>query len=336
MAAIITLPVRENDGEVRLDRFLRRKFTTLTQGRIEQMIRKGQIRIDGTRAKKAGDRLAPGNDVMVPQEIVIPEKKDDGIVRTRVSAEDEKWVRDMVIHEDDDVIVLNKPAGIAVQGGTGQTKHLDKLIDIFTTDENGRPKLCHRLDKDTSGVLIFGRNPNATAKLSKAFAGRKTTKVYWAVCLGTPSPHSGELRGWMIKAGSAKNPDNEMMRAAKHGEPDAVFAITDYEVISHAGTRASWVALKPVTGRTHQLRFHMAEIGCAIAGDPKYTCDREPLGGISEQLHLHARAIRIPHPKGGILSVTADMPKHMEKAFDALGFEQFEGRDPFLPFRVDA
>jgi 23S rRNA pseudouridine955/2504/2580 synthase len=336
MSAIITLPVRETDGECRLDRFLRRKFTTLTQGRIEQMIRKGQIRIDGTRAKKAGDRLSPGNELMVPQEIVIPEKKDDGIVRIRISAQDEQWVRDMVIHEDDDVIVLNKPAGIAVQGGTGQTKHLDKLMDIFTTDENGRPKLCHRLDKDTSGVLIFGRNPAATAKLSKAFAGRKTTKIYWAICLGTPSPHSGELRGWMIKAGSAKNPDHEMMRAAKHGEPDAVFAITDYEVISHAGTRASWVALKPVTGRTHQLRFHMAEIGCAIAGDAKYTCDREPLGGIGDQLQLHARAIRIPHPKGGILSVTADMPSHMVAAFNALGFEQFEGRDPFLPFRVDA
>lgn len=336
MSAIITLPVRETDGECRLDRFLRRKFTTLTQGRIEQMIRKGQIRIDGTRAKKAGDRLSPGNELMVPQEIVIPEKKDDGIVRIRISAQDEQWVRDMVIHEDDDVIVLNKPAGIAVQGGTGQTKHLDKLMDIFTTDENGRPKLCHRLDKDTSGVLIFGRNPAATAKLSKAFAGRKTTKIYWAICLGTPSPHSGELRGWMIKAGSAKNPDHEMMRAAKHGEPDAVFAITDYEVISHAGTRASWVALKPVTGRTHQLRFHMAEIGCAIAGDAKYTCDREPLGGMSDQLQLHARAIRIPHPKGGILSVTADMPSHMVAAFNALGFEQFEGRDPFLPFRVDA
>jgi 23S rRNA pseudouridine955/2504/2580 synthase len=328
--------VRDTDGEVRLDRFLRRKFPSLSQGRIEQMVRKGQIRIDGTRAKKAGDRLAPGNDVMVPQEIVIPDKKDDGIVRVRVSAEDEAWVRDMVIHEDDDVIVLNKPAGVAVQGGTGQTKHLDKLMDIFTTDEHGRPKLCHRLDKDTSGVLIFGRNPNATAKLSKAFAGRKTTKVYWAVCLGTPSPHSGELRGWMIKAGSAKNPDNELMRAAKHGEPDAVFAITDYEVISHAGTAASWVALKPVTGRTHQLRFHMAEIGCAIAGDPKYTCDRESLGGISEQLHLHARAIRIPHPQGGILSITAQMPRHMHKAFETLGFEEFEGRDPFLPFRVDA
>jgi 23S rRNA pseudouridine955/2504/2580 synthase len=336
MSLTITLPVRETDGDVRLDRFLRRKFETLTQGRIEQMIRKGQIRIDGARAKKAGDRLSAGNVLTVPQEIVIPEKKDDGIVRTRVSAEDEQWLRNMVIHEDEDVIVLNKPAGIAVQGGTGQTKHLDKMMDIFADEDHGRPKLCHRLDKDTSGVLIFGRNPAATAKLTKAFAGRKTTKVYWAICLGTPNPHSGELRGWMIKSGSAKNPDNELMRAAKHGEPDAVFAITDYEVISHAGTRASWVALKPVTGRTHQLRFHMAEIGCAIAGDPKYTCTREPIGGLSEQLHLHARAIRIPHPQGGILSVTADLPRHMEKAFEALGFEAFEGRDPFLPFRVDA
>jgi 23S rRNA pseudouridine955/2504/2580 synthase len=242
----------------------------------------------------------------------------------------------MVIHEDEDVIVLNKPPGIAVQGGTGMTKHLDKMMEIFAMDEHGKPKLCHRLDKDTSGVLIFGRNPAATAKLSKAFAGRKTTKVYWAICLGTPHPLSGEVRGWMIKAGSAKNPDNELMRRAAHGEPNAVFAITDYHVISNAGTKASWVALKPITGRTHQLRFHMAEMGYAIAGDPKYVCDREPIGGLGEQLHLHARAIRIPHPKGGILSVTADLPPHMLKAFDALGFQQFEGRDPFEHFRVDA
>ena len=336
MSSPITLPVRETDGEVRLDRFLRRKFTTLTQGRIEQLIRKGQIRIDGVRAKKAGDRLSPGAEVSAPQEIVIPEKKDDGVVRVRLSPEDERWLRDMVIHEDEDVIVLNKPPGIAVQGGTGMTKHLDKMMEIFAMDEHGKPKLCHRLDKDTSGVLIFGRNPAATAKLSKAFAGRKTTKVYWAICLGTPHPLSGEVRGWMIKAGSAKNPDNELMRRAAHGEPNAVFAITDYHVISNAGTKASWVALKPITGRTHQLRFHMAEMGYAIAGDPKYVCDREPIGGLSEQLHLHARAIRIPHPKGGILSVTADLPPHMLKAFDALGFQQFEGRDPFEHFRVDA
>jgi 23S rRNA pseudouridine955/2504/2580 synthase len=334
MTSPITLPVRDTDGEVRLDRFLRRKFPHLGQGRIEQMIRKGLIRIDGTRAKKAADRLAPGMDVSVPQDIVIPAKEDDGVKRTRISPEDEEWLRAMVIHEDADVIVLNKPAGIAVQGGTGQARSLDKMMDAFILDDEGRPRLCHRLDKDTSGVLVFGRNAAAAAFLSKTFASRKTTKVYWAVCLGTPHPMSGEIRGWMKKAGSAKNPDMELVQTAAHGDPVAQFAITDYEVISNAGTRASWVAMKPVTGRTHQLRFHMSQTGCAIAGDPKYVCDRPPIGGLSEQLHLHARALKIPHPKGGVLTLTADLPKHMVKAFDLLGFSEHEARDPFAPFKV--
>jgi 23S rRNA pseudouridine955/2504/2580 synthase len=333
MTSPITLPVRDADGEVRLDRFLRRKFPHLGQGRIEQMIRKGLIRIDGARAKKAADRLSPGMDVFVPQDIVIPPKEDDGVKRTRVSPEDEEWLRAMVIHEDADVIVLNKPAGIPVQGGTGQTRSLDKMMDVFALDEDGRPKLCHRLDKDTSGVLVFGRNPAAAAFLSKAFAGRKTTKIYWAICLGTPHPLSGEIRGWMKKAGSARNPDMELVQRAKHGDPAGQFAITDYEVISNAGTRASWVAMKPVTGRTHQLRFHMAETGCAIAGDPKYVCDRPPIGGLSDQLHLHARALKIPHPKGGMLTLIADLPPHMDKAFDLLGFHPSEAKDPFAPFK---
>jgi 23S rRNA pseudouridine955/2504/2580 synthase len=335
MTSPITLPVREGDGDVRLDRFLRRKFPHLGQGRIEQMIRKGLIRIDGTRAKKASDRLSPGMDVFAPPGIVIPDKADDGVIRTRVSPEDEQWLRNMVIHEDEDMIVLNKPAGIPVQGGTGQTRSLDKMMDVFTLDEHGKPKLCHRLDKDTSGVLVFGRTPSATAKLAKAFAGRKTTKIYWAICLGVPHPMSGEIRGFMKKAGSSKNPDMELMQTAAHGDPEGQFAITDFEVISHAGTRASWVAMKPVTGRTHQLRFHMQQTGCPIAGDPKYKNDREQIGGLAEQLHLHARAIKIPHPRGGMLTVVADLPTHMAHAFDTLGFSVHESKDPFSYFRVD-
>jgi 23S rRNA pseudouridine955/2504/2580 synthase len=334
MTSPITLPVRESDGEVRLDRFLRRKFPNLGQGRIEQLIRKGLIRIDGERAKKASDRLQPGQDVFVPPDIGAAPKDETGAPRPKVSREDETFVRDMVVHEDVDVIVLNKPAGLAVQGGTKTVRHLDALMEAFAVDEHGRPKLAHRLDRDTSGLLVFGRNPAASAKLGKAFQSHKTTKVYWAICLGTPHPLSGEVRGWMKKAGSAREPDRELMRLASHGEFGAQFAITDYEVISHAGTRASWVALKPVTGRTHQLRFHMSQMGTAIAGDPKYPCDRPQIGGLSEQLHLHARALRIPHPKGGYLSLTAPLPAHMKQAFDLLGFHESEAKDPFAPFRV--
>lgn len=332
MTSPITIPVREEDGEVRLDRFLRRKLDGLTQGRIEQLIRKGLIRVDGTRAKKASDRLNPGMDVMIPGDVFdfIREAKEH---TSNVSKADEEFLRSIVIYEDEDVIALNKPAGLAVQGGSKTTRHLDALMEVFAHPDNGKPKLVHRLDKDTSGVIVFGRNPNAAAKLAKAFASRTTNKVYWAVCLGVPHPLSGEIRGWLKKQGSKFEPERELVRRARHGEPDAQFAITDYEVLSNAGTRASWLALKPVTGRTHQLRFHMAETGCSIAGDPKYVCDRPPIGGLSEQLHLHARALEVPHPKKGTLKLQADLPQHFKKAFELLGFDEREAKDAFAPFK---
>lgn len=332
MTSPITIPVRTEDGEVRLDRFLRRKFEGLNQGRIEQFIRKGLIRIDGERAKKASDRLVAGNDVIVPGDIfdaIRESKANKGVI----SKEDERFLKNLIIYQDDYVIALNKPPGLAVQGGSKTTRHLDDLMAAFATEEFGKPKLAHRLDKDTSGVIVFGRTPDAIAKLNKAFASRTTQKVYWAVVLGVPHPLSGEIRGWMKKQGSAKNPELELVRRAAHGEKDALFAITDYQVITNAGTRASWVAMKPVTGRTHQLRFHMAEMGTAIAGDPKYKCDRPDIGGLSEQLHLHARALKIPHPKGGTLELLAPIPPHFKQAFELLGFEEYEAKDPFEPFK---
>lgn len=332
MTSPITIPVKDADGEPRLDRFLRRRFPGLTQGRIEQFLRRGLIKVDGDRIKQSGFRLEPGMSLSVHPALA---ELDDSPVKKAgewITPEDERLMRSMVIHEDDDVIALNKAAGIAVQGGTGTERHLDGLMAVFASEEHGKPKLVHRLDRDTTGVLVFGRNPAATEALSKAFRARTTQKVYWAVCLGVPHPLRGEIRGWMRKAGSALNPDRELVRRAAHGEKDALFAITDYEVITNAGTRASWLALKPVTGRTHQLRFHMAEAGCAIAGDNKYVCDRPQIGGLAEQLHLHARALRIPHPQGGILTLMADLPDHMAEAFDLLGFEMGEAKDPFAPF----
>jgi 23S rRNA pseudouridine955/2504/2580 synthase len=333
MTAPITIPINDTDGEARLDRLLRRRFPGLTQGRIEMFLRRGLVKVDGERIKQSSFRLEPGMVLSVHP--ALAEVDDQHPARTghSVSVEDERLLRDMVLHEDDDMIVLNKAAGIAVQGGTGTERHLDGLMAVFAHPEHGKPKLVHRLDRDTSGVLVFGRNPAATTELGKAFRARTTQKVYWAVCLGVPHPLRGEIRGWMKKAGSAMNPDRELMRRAAHGDKEALFAITDYEVITNAGTRASWVALKPVTGRTHQLRFHMAEAGCAIAGDGKYVCDRPQIGGLAEQLHLHARALRIPHPQGGTLTLVADLPDHMREAFDLLGFELGEAKDPFAPFK---
>jgi 23S rRNA pseudouridine955/2504/2580 synthase len=324
----VPLNVTPNDGEPRLDRYLRRKFPTLSQGRIEMLLRKGAIRVDGAKAK-ANDRLDAGQQVVVPYGL---DSEPPPTAGPKVSPEDAEYIKSLLIYEDQHVLVINKPAGIAVQGGSKTIRHLDFMFQALADPEHGKPKLVHRLDRDTTGVLVVGRNPMAAAALAKSFQTRKTKKIYWAVVLGVPNPKEGEIRGWMKKAGSNLNPDLETMRRARHGDKEAVFAITDFAVISNAATRASWVALKPVTGRTHQLRFHMAEAGTAIVGDNKYTCEREMPGGIENVLHLHARAIEIPHPLGGLLRVQAPLPPHMEATFNALGFDERDEKDPFKVF----
>lgn len=324
MKEIQTLVVAEEEGEVRLDRFFRRHFPHLTQGQIGRMIRTGQVRVDGARAKE-NDRVRPGQSVRIPP---LPEEKER-VEHETITEEERAFVQGLVIHKDDDVLVLNKPAGLPVQGGMKTGRHLDLLMDGLKFEYADRPKLVHRLDRDTSGCLVLARTPRAAAAMAKSFKSRETTKIYWAVVLGCPRPPEGEIRGWLKKATGPLDGDREMVRQAKHGEKDALFAITEYVTLSEAYPRAAWVALKPVTGRTHQLRFHMAGIGHAILGDPKYKCDRETPGGLSERLHLHARAIEIPHPVKGVVKVVAPLPPHMKKTFGALGFVEGEAKDPF-------
>jgi len=323
-----TLEVGPDEGEVRVDRWFRRRFPHLTQSQIEKLLRTGQIRVDGARAK-AADRLAPGQVVRVPP-LPDPETRP---VYEGPSEKDTAYVKSLVIYRDADVIALNKPHGLAVQGGSKTARHLDMLLDGLTFEYREKPKLVHRLDRDTSGILLLARNPRAAAMLSRAFKTRETRKLYWAVVLGAPKPPEGEMRGWLKKASGAHESDREQIRAAAHGEEGAQFAITDYATISNAG-KASWVALKPVTGRTHQLRFHMAELGCAILGDPKYKCDLETPGGLDAKLHLHARALECPHPNGSTLSLVAPIPPHMKNTFEALGFEERDGRRPFELFET--
>lgn len=324
MKEIQTIVVAEEEGEVRLDRFFRRHFPHLTQGQIGKMIRTGQVRVDGARAKE-NDRIRPGQSVRVPP---LPEEKER-VERETITEEERLFVQGLVIHKDDDVLVLNKPAGLPVQGGMKTGRHLDLLMDGLKFEYADRPKLVHRLDRDTSGCLVLARTPRAAAAMAKSFKSRETTKIYWAVVLGCPRPPEGEIRGWLKKATGPLDGDREMVRQAKHGEKDALFAITEYVSMSEAYPRAAWMALKPVTGRTHQLRFHMAGIGHAILGDPKYKCDRETPGGLSERLHLHARAIEIPHPVKGVVKVIAPLPPHMKKTFGTLGFVEGEAKDPF-------
>ncbi|HRP09971.1 MAG TPA: RluA family pseudouridine synthase [Terricaulis sp.] len=327
MKAVETVAVSEDDGAPRIDRWLRRRYPQLTQGQVEKMLRTGQVRVDGARVK-ASDRLAPGQLVRVPPLPDAPAPRAPGAI----SVKDEEYVRSLVIHKDNDVIVLNKPAGLAVQGGTNTLRHLDGLLPALRFDAEKKPKLVHRLDRDTSGCLVLARHPRAAAWLGDAFRDRDTDKIYWAIVIGSPRPKVGELRSWMRKAPGVHDADREMMQSALQSQDGAVHAITQYVVLEEAAQSAAWVALRPVTGRTHQLRFHMAEMGHAIAGDPKYKCDRPTPGGLERQLLLHARAIRLPHPSGGTLNVTAPLAPHMKKAFEMLGFDEREAKDPFAPF----
>lgn len=327
MRTVETVAVSDDDGAPRIDRWLRRRYPQLTQGQVEKMLRTGQVRVDGARVK-ASDRLAPGQLVRVPPLPDAPAPRAPGAI----SVKDEEYVRSLVIHKDNDVIVLNKPAGLAVQGGTNTLRHLDGLLDGLRFDAEKKPKLVHRLDRDTSGCLVLARHPRAAAWLGDAFRDRDTDKIYWAIVVGSPRPKIGELRSWMRKAPGVHDADREMMQSALQNQDGAVHAVTQYVVLEEAAQSAAWVSLRPVTGRTHQLRFHMAEMGHAIAGDPKYKCDRPTPGGLERQLLLHARAIRLPHPSGGTLNVTAPLAPHMRKAFELLGFDEREARDPFAPF----
>jgi 23S rRNA pseudouridine955/2504/2580 synthase len=326
MRSVETIEVTSDDGVTRIDRWFRRRYPHLSQGQIEKLIRTGQVRVDGARVK-ASDRVEPGQKVRVPPLPDAASRPPEGM-----SGADVDFVRSLVIHKDADVIVLNKPAGLAVQGGTKTTRHLDALLPGLKFDAEGRPKLVHRLDRDTSGCLVIARHPRAAAFLGEAFRDRDTDKIYWAIVLGAPRPKIGELRSWIRKAPGPRDADREMMISAKQTEEGAVHAVTQYVSLSEAAQEAAWVALRPVTGRTHQLRFHMAEFGHAIAGDPKYHGDRPTPGGLERQLLLHARAIRLPHPSGGELKVQAPLSPHMTAAFDLMGFDEREERNPFAPF----
>lgn len=326
MRSVETIEVAEDDGVARIDRWLRRRYPHLTQGQVEKLIRTGQVRVDGARVK-ASDRVSPGQSVRIPP---LPDATPR--LPAGMSPKDADFIRSLVIHRDNDVIVLNKPMGLAVQGGTNTTRHIDGLLDGLMFDADKRPKLVHRLDRDTSGCLVLARHPRAAAFLGEAFRDRDTDKIYWAIVAGAPRPKVGELRSWIRKAPGPRDADREMMIAAKQTEEGAVHAVTQYAVISEAAQSAAWVALRPVTGRTHQLRYHMAEFGHAIAGDPKYKSDRPTPNQLTQNLHLHARAIRLPHPSGGELNVIAKLAPHMKASFDLMGFDESEAKDPYEAF----
>ena len=327
---VITIPVPEAEDDTRLDRWLKRRFPGLSQGQVEKLLRSGQIRVDGSRAK-SNTRLLAGQEVRVPPIKINSDataKRRDPSRPEHVSAADADFIRSLVIHEDDELIVLNKPPGLAVQGGTKTTRHVDGLSSALVPAGEDKPKLVHRLDKDTSGILVLAKSAPVAAEMGQHFRSRELDKIYWAIVLGNPRPPEGQVRGWMVKD-TGPGEDKERMRYAEHGEKNAVFSISDYAVVSNAGQKASWCALKPVTGRKHQLRMHMSGLGHSILGDRKYICDRETPAELAKGLHLHARALRLPRKRGPNLEVIAELPEHMEKSFGLLGFHLSEAGNPF-------
>jgi len=313
---------REDDG-MRLDRWFRQQFPQVTQGYLQKLLRKGQVRVDGTRAK-AADRLSEGQDVRVPPLPDAGERPPKP--RQSLSPADRDFLNSIILYEDDDLLILNKPSGIAVQGGTKTTRHIDGLLSGLGEDADTRPRLVHRLDRDTSGVLVVAKRRQVAAKMGRMFQTRSVRKIYWAVVRGLPKPPQGKVDAALVKA---TTPEGDRVRAARPGEQDeAQKAVTHYSVVDHAAQKFSWMSLKPVTGRQHQLRAHMAIIGHPIVSDQKYPWHDGSLpDAIENRLHLHARRITFPHPMTGkTVDVTAPLPDHMKKTFAALGFEVKAGK----------
>ena len=310
-----TFTVTEEDDGIRLDRWFRRNLPDVTFGQVSRWARTGQLRLDGKRAAP-GDRVEAGQSVRVPPQTEEAPAAKLQPKREILSEDEVDFVRSLVIEEDPAAIVVNKPPGLATQGGTKTANHLDRLLDGLVAEGAPRPKLVHRLDKDTSGALLLARTPRAAAFFSKAFSGRTARKVYWAVVIGVPSVEDG-----LIELPVAKQPGTggEKMHI---DEENGLPAKTRYRVIERAGKRAAWVELQPHTGRTHQLRVHMAAIGHPVLGDGKYGGQEAFLtGAISRKLHLHARRLRIDHPDGGRIDVMAELPDHFAQTMASLGFD---------------
>jgi 23S rRNA pseudouridine955/2504/2580 synthase len=322
-----TRSVAEDEAEIRLDRWFRRHFPDIGHGRLEKLLRTGQLRVDGRRAQ-AGLRLEPGQQIRIPPLTQpVPNANAERAPRP-IADKDAESLRDAILFMDDDVIVLNKPPGLAVQGGSGLGMHLDLMLDALRFDAPDRPRLVHRLDKDTSGVLVLGRSAGATSKLAAQFSSRQARKCYWALVVGMP-----KLRKGRIDAPLAKLP-GRLGEKMEVNEDEGLRAVTWYRVVESVQKAAAWLELEPRTGRTHQLRAHCALLGTPIVGDGKYGGKAAYLTGpgLSKKLHLHARAIRIPHPRNGVIEAIAPLPIHIAGSFATLGLDQDAAGAPFDAF----
>lgn len=311
--------VTSDEAGMRLDRWFKLHFPQVTFAYLNKLTRTGQVRVAGGRAKTS-TRLAAEQEIRVPPLAFDKRPADTPKADVKPLTREERRLFDgMVIHEDRDVFVLNKPSGFAVQGGSKTFHHLDGLLMGLGVELGERPLLVHRLDRDTSGVIVVAKRRAVAAALGKLFATRAVKKTYWAVVQGVPKPGQGRIEVALVKA---KGLEGDRVRASAAGEEDdEQRAVTHYAVIDKASAIAAWVSLKPVTGRQHQLRAHMQHIGTPILGDEKYGGNANLPEGVSRRLHLHARRIVFPHPRGGIVDVTAPLPEHMQAAFALFGFD---------------
>ncbi len=333
MSAVQQIPVAAEDADLRLDRWFRRHFPGLHHVQLEKLLRTGQVRVDGGRVK-AAHRLSEGMVVRVPplddRAAATAEEKAAQAQPRPVRAEDAQALQARVLYRDADILAIDKPAGLAVQGGTNQTKHVDGMLDALRFDAKERPRLVHRLDKDTSGVLLLARSAKAATWLTAAFRDKAARKTYWAVVAGVPKPRRGRID---IPVGKAETGNREKVVADEEGGRDAV---TYYTVVENAAQKAAWLALLPLTGRTHQLRVHCAELGTPILGDGKYGGEKSRLAGLesSRLLHLHARSITIERPNGKPITVTAPLPAHMAPTWRFFGFDPEPDGDPFAELEL--
>ena len=343
--SVETRQVGDDEAGMRLDRWFHAHFPALPFGHLQKLLRTGQVRVDGARVK-TNTRLAPGQRIRVPPLSKNPSaqrggtKQSDGEGRedshhahvgpsssspkgdTKKAARqsDGEFLRSIILYEDREVLVLNKPMGLAVQGGSGTVRHVDGMLAVLQEPGGQRPRLVHRLDKDTAGCLLVAKTRFAAAALAKTFRSRAARKIYWALVAGVPKPRQGRISTFLAKEELERD---SRMRVARHGEEGASHAVTYYAVVETAARQLAWLSLKPVTGRTHQLRAHCAHIGYPIVGDPKYFAKEnwDLPGGMQNRLHLLARRIAVPHPRGGTIDVTTPLPPHMAQSWNLLGFD---------------
>lgn len=319
MAAVGHKTVDDDGAGMRLDRWFRAHFPQVTHIQLQKLLRSGQIRADGKRVK-ADFRVAAGTVIRIPPLNV--ERKAPKLKEVSDPSAARAFIKSITIFEDDDVMILNKPFGLAVQGGSGLKIHLDGMLRALTDRHGQMPRLVHRLDRDTSGAILIAKNRRTAAALGEMFKEREPEKTYWALVYGVPRPQEGKISTFLVKEKNEEGDDK--MRIAKHGEKNAQHAVTQYKVIDKAAQKLSWIELHPVTGRTHQLRVHMAHLDHPILGDPKYFDieNWELPGGMQNKLHLHARRLSFKLPSGKKISVEASLPPHMQQSWNLLGFSK--------------